>query len=94
MKYIGSTDRFVRAPFVLEGIILGIIGAAIPLAGLYVIYNQTIRFILTRYSSLSGALRFLSAENIYRTLGPVALALGMGIGLVGSFWTTRKHLRV
>ena len=94
MKYIGATDRFVRAPFVLEGIILGLIGAAIPLAALYFIYNQTIRFILTRYSSLSGSLRFLSVEKIYRTLGPVALALGIGIGLIGSFWTTRKHLRV
>ena len=35
MKYIGATDAFVRMPFLLEGIVLGVIGAAIPLIGLY-----------------------------------------------------------
>ena len=42
MKYIGATDGFVRAPFLLEGMVLGVIGAAIPLTALYFIYNTTV----------------------------------------------------
>ncbi len=94
MKYIGATDRFVRAPFVLEGIVLGLIGAAIPLTALYFGYQSTVDFILTRYSVLSGSVSFMPAERIFRTLCPIALLLGVGIGFVGSFWSTRKHLRV
>ena len=45
MKYIGATDSFVRAPFMLEGIVLGIIGAAIPLIGLYFGYNAAISYL-------------------------------------------------
>lgn len=94
MKYIGATDGFVRAPFLLEGMILGIIGAAIPLVGLYFGYNSAITYILTKFNVLTGVVNFIPAGEIYRTLLPIGLALGIGIGLVGSFITTRKHLRV
>jgi cell division transport system permease protein len=94
MKFIGATDRFVRSPFVLEGIVLGLIGAAIPLVGLYFIYNSVVQYILTKFNVLSGIVDFIPAGQIYQTLLPIGLALGVGIGLVGSFWTTRKHLRV
>lgn len=94
MKYIGATDRFVRAPFLLEGMVLGIIGAAIPLVGLYFGYNSAVTYILTKFNVLTGVVNFIPAAEIYRTLLPIGLALGIGIGLVGSFITTRKHLRV
>ncbi len=94
MKYIGATDGFVRAPFVLEGMVLGIIGAAIPLTALYFLYNTAVEYILTKFNVLTGVVDFIPVMQIYRTLLPIGLALGIGIGLVGSFWTTRKHLRV
>ena len=94
MKYIGATDAFVRAPFLLEGIVLGIIGAAIPLAVLYFLYNNTVEYILNRFNVLTGVVDFIPVAQIYQTLLPIGLALGIGIGLIGSFWTTRKHLRV
>lgn len=94
MKYIGATDGFVRAPFVLEGVVLGIIGAAIPLIGLYFGYNGAVTYILTKFNVLMGVVDFIPVADIYRTLLPIGLALGIGIGLVGSFWTTRKHLKV
>lgn len=94
MKLIGATDRFVRSPFVLEGIVLGIIGAAIPLAGLYFAYNGTVEYVLTKFNVFTGIVDFIPVLTIYEVLLPVGLALGIGIGLVGSFWTTRKHLRV
>ena len=40
MKYIGAKDGFVRAPFVIEGLIIGIVGAIIPLILLYFMYNK------------------------------------------------------
>ncbi len=94
MKYIGATDRFVRAPFVLEGMILGAVGAIIPLVAMFFVYTESVSYILTRYSVLSGSVSFLSVYEISRVLIPVSLILGIGIGLIGSFWTTRKHLRV
>ncbi len=94
MKYIGATDSFVRAPFVLEGIILGIVGAAIPLAAFYFIYNEVAGFILRTYNVLSLSVDFISAPEIYSTLCPIGVGLGVGVGLIGSYFTIRKHLRV
>lgn len=94
MKYIGATDGFVRSPFVLEGVVLGIIGAAIPLVGLYFGYSSAVSYVLTRFNVLAGVVEFIPVGEIYRTLLPIGLGLGIGIGLVGSFWTTRKHLKV
>ncbi|MDO4306607.1 MAG: permease-like cell division protein FtsX [Eubacteriales bacterium] len=94
MKLIGATDNFVRSPFVLEGIVLGVIGAAIPLVALYFVYNSVVQYILTKFNVLTGIVAFIPVEEIYLTLVPIGLALGIGIGLVGSFWTTRKHLKV
>ena len=94
MKYIGATDGFVRAPFVLEGMVLGLMGAAIPLTALYLLYNTAVEYVLTRFNVLTGVVEFIPVANIYRVLVPISVALGIGIGLIGSFWTTRKHLRV
>lgn len=94
MKLIGATDLFVRTPFLLEGIILGLIGAAIPLAALYVMYNQVIIHILEKFKVLDGILQFVPVRQVFGVLLPVGLALGMGIGFFGSLFTTRKHLKV
>lgn len=94
MKYIGAKDSFVRAPFVIEGVLIGLVGAVIPLIVLYFMYTKAIAYILAKFSLLGNILDFLPASQVYRTLLPVGLALGMGIGFVGSFFTIRKHLRV
>lgn len=94
MKYIGATDFFVRAPFVIEGIIIGLIGALIPLGLIYLVYNYVLSYIMERFSAIAGLLNFLPVEEIFATLTPVSLAIGIGIGFVGSFTTVRKHLRV
>ena len=94
MKYIGATDFFVRSPFVIEGIIIGAIGAGIPLGIIYVIYNTVVEFVVERFEMLSSLLNFLPVNEIFNTLVPVSLGLGIGIGFLGSFTTVRKHLRV
>lgn len=94
MKYVGATDFFVRAPFVLEGIMIGLLGATIPLGIIYTLYNYALNYIVERFSILSGFLNFLSVEEIFGVLTPVSLLLGVGIGFFGSFSTVRKHLHV
>lgn len=94
MKYIGATDFFVRTPFVVEGIVIGFIGACIPLAIIYFIYNEALTMILERFDVLGDILKFLPVEVIFTTLVPISLAVGIGIGFFGSFVTVRKHLKV
>lgn len=94
MKLIGATDYFVRAPFVVEGIVIGLIGAAIPLGILYVLYEKIIIYISEHFNFIGNMIKFLSADEIFHILIPVALILGVGIGFVGSKITIRKHLKV
>lgn len=94
MKYIGAKDGFVRAPFIIEGLLIGIIGAAIPLAILYVAYEKVINYVLDKFSILNNILDFLSVQDVYHTLLPAGLLLGVGIGFLGSALTVRKHLKV
>lgn len=94
MKYIGATDFFVRSPFVIEGILIGLFGSLIPLGLIYVIYNNAIEYVNGRFSLLAGLFDFLPAETIFATLTPVSMGIGVGIGFLGSFITVRKHLRV
>lgn len=94
MKLIGATDLFVRAPFLVEGILIGLIGAAIPLAAIYYLYGSVIGYILDKFSILSTVMVFIPVREVFRSLLPVGLVLGVGIGFLGSSTTTRKHLRV
>ena len=90
MKLIGATNFFVRAPFLIEGMIRAII----PLVLLFVMYKKVIEYVLTKFSMLSSVVQFMSVTQVFEVLTPVALILGMGIGLFGSVITIRKHLRV
>ena len=94
MKYIGAKDSFVRAPFVIEGLIIGFIGALIPLIALYFLYNKAIAYMLERFALLRNIIEFLPVQQVYEVLLPVGLAMGIGIGFLGSFITIRKHLKV
>ena len=94
MKLIGATNYFVRAPFTIEGIILGLIGSALPLGLVYVLYGKTVSFVLTRFHILNDIVQFLDVKQVFSVLLPVGLILGIGIGFVGSRFTIRKHLKV
>lgn len=94
MKYIGATDFFVRSPFVIEGMLIGVIGALIPVGIIYVLYNKVIEYIVAKFAALSQLLSFLSVETIFSSLLPISIAMGVGIGFLGSITTVRKHLRV
>ncbi|MFP3154268.1 permease-like cell division protein FtsX [Lachnospiraceae bacterium ZAX-1] len=94
MKLIGATDYFVRAPFIVEGILIGLIGSALPLCMLYYLYRRIIIYIGEKFNFLNDILNFLPVKSVFATLVPVGLILGVGIGFLGSRLTIRKHLKV
>ena len=65
-----------------------------PLALLYYLYTQLVGFVGDKFNALTGLLQFLPVNEMFRILLPVGLALGVGIGFFGSFFTIRKHLKV
>lgn len=94
MKLIGATNAFARTPFLIEGIVIGLVGAVIPMAALYFGYRELVDYVVGEFNLLTGVLQFLPVNDLFINLIPVALILSVGIGFFGSFFTTRKHLKV
>lgn len=92
MQYIGATDTFVKIPFIIEGILIGVIGAVIPLVLLWFLYEKIISFILNHFSVLSQWLTFVNTSEEFKVLIPLSIIVGVGIGFVGSAMSVRKHL--
>ncbi|MCR5475063.1 MAG: permease-like cell division protein FtsX [Lachnospiraceae bacterium] len=94
MRLIGAKDFVVRSPFVIEGILIGLIGSALPLVAIYYLYKLMVEYANENFSVLSDMLRFMSVEELFRNLVPISLVLGVGIGFLGSLITVRRHLKV
>lgn len=94
MKLIGAKDSFVRAPFVVEGIVIGLVGSLIPLVILWFLYQNILIYIKNRFTFLSNLVNFVPEKEIFHFLIPVALLLGVGIGYIGSRVTLKRHLKV
>lgn len=93
MHLIGATDIFIRAPFLVEGVIIGLLGACIPLSILYALYYKIIELIASKFSSLFSSLNFVDTSEVFQILAPVSLCIGVGIGFLGSYFTLNKQLR-
>lgn len=94
MKLMGATDIFVKAPFIVEGVTIGLIGSVIPLSVLHYFYNAVVEYMHQNITGLGNWLQFIAVSEVFEMLVPVSLSLGVGIGFLGSFVTIRKHLRV
>ncbi|WP_193774559.1 permease-like cell division protein FtsX [Vallitalea guaymasensis] len=94
MKYLGAKDFFIKFPFIIEGMLIGAIGAIVPLTVIYFSYDYVINKINDKFIVINQFLSFLNVGQIYRILIPLSLIIGIGIGIVGSRITIRKHLRV
>ena len=93
MKYVGATDNFIQVPFLIEGILVGFIGALISILTVTFTYDW-IREKAANVSGVLGELSLLPTSSIMSSLIPMYLALGIGIGLVGSMFAIHKHLKV
>ena len=94
MRMVGATDFFISAPFVIEGVVIGIIGAAVPLVILYFIYERAVSVLSERFNALVNVLVFIDTKQEFMVLTPLSLAIGIGIGFAGSFFTVRRHIDV
>lgn len=94
MKLIGATDSFVKAPFVVEGVLIGLIGSIIPLTIIYFTYEYVVSYIGEKVAIFGAGTMFLPLESIFMVLLPISVLLGMGIGFAGSGITLRKHVKI
>lgn len=94
MKLIGATDIFVRFPFIIEGIVIGLMGAIVPVLALMLIYQKVIIYLMAQFQSFTSKVTFISSPDIFAVVIPMALFIGAGIGFIGSMITIRKHLKV
>ena len=94
MKYVGATDWFIRWPFIIEGVIIGLIGAIIPSVICTLGYIKLYDFFNTDYSILKSIAQLKPAMDIFTVIIPIALLVGMLIGAIGSISSIRKHLNV
>lgn len=91
MKYVGATNWFIRWPFVLEGLIIGLLGAVLPLAGLYYIYLASLEWVAANNLMF---LTLLPASPIMGELSKYLIPLGTGLGILGSAFSMDRYLRV
>ena len=94
MKYIGAKDSFVKIPFVVEGMIIGVLGAVLPAVLIYICYASLIQMMTERANSFTQLINFLDANTIMLYLVPTFFAVGILVGVVGSLLSLRKYLRV
>lgn len=94
MKYVGATDWFIRWPFVIEGIIIGIVGAAIPIIIAWPLYNKLVDVIYAQIPMVHSLVSFKFGIDIFSVLLPFALLFGALLGVIGSTISLRKHLNV
>ena len=94
MKYIGATNSFIRAPFVVEGIIIGTVASLISVLLIGLAYNMVSNRIIG--SSLNNIIGFnlLSFNELFNLIIVVYIALGIGIGILGSAMSMRRYLKV
>ena len=94
MRYIGATNFMIRAPFLVEGLLLGFLGALVPLGGIWGLYEKGMLYLEENYSMITGLVEPLALGTIFPYMTGGALMLGVGIGLLVSFVTIQRHLRV
>lgn len=94
MKLIGAKDMFVRAPFLVEGVIIGLVGSIVPLLILFFMYDALTKYLTQHFLVIENLISFVPAGDIFKGLIPLSLLIGVGVGFFGSLITTHKHLRV
>ena len=93
MKYVGATDWFIRWPFLIEGILIGVLGSLLPVVIVWVGYAQVVR-IVQEGMPLVGFIEFRPGYEIFIVLFPFVIFLGALIGIIGSGASIRRHLHV
>ena len=94
MKYVGATDWFIRWPFIIEGIIIGLIGAILPMLVGMPMYGKTVSLFYNHIPFVENFVRFRVVGDVFSFVLPAALIFGILLCVVGSVTSIRKHLQV
>lgn len=94
MKYVGATNGFIRWPFIVEGIIIGVVAVMISIFILGISYNLIIGKIMESSVTSMISITLLPFSEIFTLVITVYLILGIGIGCLGSMISMRKYLEV
>lgn len=93
MSIIGATDFFIRAPFVVEGAIIGILGSILPMGILYVVYGEIIHTLKEQFESVFTTMNFIDRTVIMHQFVPLALIFSLGLGIIASGMTAKRQIR-
>lgn len=94
MKYVGATNNFIRFPFIIEGIIIGIVAGAITILLLGLAYNAIMPTFASTGTAINIKIEIVSFAELFKSIVIVYLILGTGIGVVGSSISMKKYLEV
>ncbi len=94
MKLIGAKDSFVRTPFLVEGVMIGLIGSIIPIGLLFFMYDALVDYLTGHYNIIANLIHFVPTKTVIEGMAPISVLLGIGIGFFASLFTTHKHLHV
>ena len=94
MKYVGATDWFIRWPFVIEGVIIGIIGSIIPVVISIFGYGKVTALMYEKMAFIRNYVEFKDTLSMFLAIAPVTIVLGILLGVIGSVNSIKKYLNV
>lgn len=93
MKYVGATNWYIRVPYILEGAIVGLLGAIVAWLAIGTAYNSVFDALMTG-ARPGDFLTLVSPGDISRMIIIINLGLGVGVGAMGSAISVRRHIKV
>ena len=94
MKYVGATNSFIRWPFIIEGIIIGVVAALLSIIIIGLLYNLVAGQIMESSVVALINISLLSFSEMFNLIIFVYMGLGIGVGVLGSAISMRKYLEV
>ncbi len=91
MKYVGATNWFIRWPFLMEGLLMGFVGAVLPLAIVHYLYRISVEWVAVNELMF---INLLPLETVMAELSLYLIPLGIGLGILGSMFSMGRFLRV
>src|SRR5450759_3465610 len=89
MRLVGASDAFIRWPFIFEGALVGLLGATVTIALLFVVQAQLTNFM----SDFFSVVRLQASILVGRDVALIVLGTGVGLGILGSYLSVRSYLR-
>lgn len=94
MKYVGATNGFIRGPFIVEGILIGLCAAVITIVAVGISYSVIVEKMATSDALQTMGITLMPFSQIANIIALVFLGLGVGIGIIGSMVSMKKYLEV